>query len=116
MDRRFQIGHGRVFALYVAGYCLGRFWIEMMRTTTPPSSPASGSTSFTSIIVFLGAVAYFVLAKKGRESPEDLQPRHPHEPVAAGSAGKSAPAGAESAKVAPGDAKPAGNSGHDPAS
>ncbi|NLG54133.1 MAG: prolipoprotein diacylglyceryl transferase, partial [Rhodococcus sp.] len=32
VDRRFQIGHGRLFALYVAGYCFGRFWIEMMRT------------------------------------------------------------------------------------
>ncbi|HEU4362877.1 MAG TPA: prolipoprotein diacylglyceryl transferase family protein, partial [Mycobacterium sp.] len=25
VDRRFRIGHGRLFALYVAGYCVGRF-------------------------------------------------------------------------------------------
>ena len=32
IDRRFKIGHGRLFAMYVAGYCLGRFWIELMRS------------------------------------------------------------------------------------
>ncbi|MDT5244105.1 MAG: hypothetical protein QOD36_1481, partial [Mycobacterium sp.] len=26
IDKRFEIGHGRLFAMYVAGYCLGRFW------------------------------------------------------------------------------------------
>ena len=31
IDRRFKIGHGRLFAMYVAGYCFGRFWIELMR-------------------------------------------------------------------------------------
>ncbi len=31
VDRRFRIGHGRLFALYIAGYCLGRFFIEMLR-------------------------------------------------------------------------------------
>ena len=31
-DRRFRLGHGRAFAVYVAGYTAGRFWIEQMRT------------------------------------------------------------------------------------
>lgn len=122
VDRRFRIGHGRLFALYVAGYCVGRFGVELMRDDHATLIAGIRINVFTSVIVFLAAVAYFVLAKKGREAPEDLHPRHPHEPVAAASAGKSAPAGesapagAESAKVAPGDAKPAGNSGDDPAS
>ena len=30
-DRRFQLGHGRVLALYVMAYTLGRGWIEMLR-------------------------------------------------------------------------------------
>ncbi len=30
-DRRFTLGHGRAFALYVAAYCVGRGWIEYMR-------------------------------------------------------------------------------------
>ncbi len=32
IDRRFKVGHGRLFALYVAGYCMGRFWIELLRS------------------------------------------------------------------------------------
>jgi len=30
-DRRFRLGYGRAFALYVAGYCAGRGWIEYLR-------------------------------------------------------------------------------------
>ena len=30
-DRRFRLGHGRVLALYVMIYTLGRGWIEMLR-------------------------------------------------------------------------------------
>ena len=30
-DKRFQLGGGRAFAVYVAGYTLGRAWIEMLR-------------------------------------------------------------------------------------
>ena len=44
VDRRFKIGHGRLFALYVAGYCMGRFWIELLRSDRPLLSPTSGST------------------------------------------------------------------------
>ncbi len=31
LDRRFRLGHGRVFWLYVFVYTLGRVWIEMLR-------------------------------------------------------------------------------------
>ena len=30
-DRRFRLGHGRAFALYVAAYTVGRVWIEGLR-------------------------------------------------------------------------------------
>ena len=30
-DRRFRLGHGRVFALYVMAYTAGRGWIEYLR-------------------------------------------------------------------------------------
>ena len=33
-DRRFRLGHGRVFALYVAAYTVGRAWIETLRVDT----------------------------------------------------------------------------------
>lgn len=72
VDRRFRLGHGRVFALYVAGYCAGRFVIELMRTDYATLIGGIRVNSFTSGIVFLLAAAYVVLARKGREDPATL--------------------------------------------
>ena len=73
IDRRFKIGHGRLFAMYVAGYCFGRFWIELMRTD-PAWDPAGiRINSFTSTFVFIGAVVYIMVAPKGREDPATLK-------------------------------------------
>ncbi|MEU2033946.1 prolipoprotein diacylglyceryl transferase [Nocardia amamiensis] len=74
VDRRFRIGHGRLFALYVAGYCFGRFFVELMRADEATQIAGIRINSFTSAVVFLGAIAYFVFATKGRETPEQLQP------------------------------------------
>ncbi|MCP3797675.1 prolipoprotein diacylglyceryl transferase [Allokutzneria sp. A3M-2-11 16] len=70
-DRRFRLGHGRVFALYVAGYTSGRFWIEIMREDHATLIAGIRINVFTSVIVFVGAVIYLVLAKK-RGEREDL--------------------------------------------
>jgi prolipoprotein diacylglyceryl transferase len=72
-DRRFRLGHGRVFALYVAGYTFGRFWIELMRTD--PATRVFGDIRINVLvaaIVFVLAVVYLVLARGPREtiSPE----------------------------------------------
>ncbi|MEU4803232.1 prolipoprotein diacylglyceryl transferase [Actinosynnema sp. NPDC023587] len=65
-DRKFRLGHGRVFALYVAGYTAGRFWIEIMRTDLATEVYGLRINVVTSVVVFLGAVVYLVLtAKKG---------------------------------------------------
>ncbi|QIS11071.1 prolipoprotein diacylglyceryl transferase [Nocardia arthritidis] len=74
LDKRFRIGHGRLFALYVAGYCFGRFWVELMRDDEATHIAGIRINSFTSALVFLAAIAYFVFATKGREKPESLQP------------------------------------------
>ena len=76
VDRRFRIGHGRLFALYVAGYCAGRFWIELMRSDPATVIAGIRINLFTSAIVFVLAAAYVVLARKGREAPEDLTSPH----------------------------------------
>lgn len=80
-DRRFRLGHGRVFALYVAGYTAGRFWIELMRTDEANQILGLRVNVWTSILVFAGAVAYFVLARRRgpREAPETLA-TDPEEP------------------------------------
>jgi prolipoprotein diacylglyceryl transferase len=72
LDRRFTIGHGRLFALYVAGYCVGRFGIELLRDDSATHIAGIRINSFTSTFVFIGAVVYLILAPKGREDPATL--------------------------------------------
>ena len=74
LDKRYKIGHGRLFALYVAGYSFGRFFVELLRSDEATQILGIRINSFTSALVFLGAMAYFALATKGRETPAQLQP------------------------------------------
>jgi prolipoprotein diacylglyceryl transferase len=60
LDRRLRLGRGNVFALYVMGYTLGRVWIEMLRTDTANHVLGIRLNVFTSIIVFLGGLAWFL--------------------------------------------------------
>ncbi|MFC4003022.1 prolipoprotein diacylglyceryl transferase [Prauserella oleivorans] len=71
-DRRFRLGHGRVFAIYVAGYTFGRFWIELLRDDEATQVFGLRINTIVSAVVFAGAVAYFVAAKR-RGLREDLQ-------------------------------------------
>ena len=73
MDRRFRIGHGRLFALYVAAYCFGRFWVELMRSDMATHIAGIRINSFVSVFVFIGAVVYIMVAPKGREDPSELR-------------------------------------------
>jgi prolipoprotein diacylglyceryl transferase len=72
IDKRFNLGHGRLFASYVALYCLGRFWIELMRSDVATHIAGIRVNSFTSTFVFIGAVVYIMVAPKGREDPASL--------------------------------------------
>ena len=85
IDRKYRLGHGRLFALYVASYCVGRFWIELMRDDTATLVAGIRINVFTATFVFIGAVVYMLLAPKGREDPATLQGRRDVE-----SAGESA--------------------------
>lgn len=73
MDRRFKLGHGKLFALYVASYCVGRFWVELLRDDTATHIAGIRVNSFTSTFVFIGAVVYIILAPKGRDDPATLR-------------------------------------------
>ena len=78
-DRKFRLGHGRLFALYVAAYCVGRFGIELMRDDTATHIAGIRINVFTAVFVFIGALIYFLLAPKGREDPATLHGRQPLE-------------------------------------
>jgi len=59
-DRRFRLSHGRAFALYVALYCAGRLWVELLRTDPAETFFGVRLNVFTAVIVGLLAVAYLV--------------------------------------------------------
>ena len=59
-DRRFRLGHGRAFAVYVATYCLGRLGVELLRTDPAEHFFGIRINVFTAIVVGLGAVAYLI--------------------------------------------------------
>ena len=97
IDKRFNMGHGRLFASYVALYCVGRFWVELLRDDTATHIAGIRINSFTSTFVFIGAVVYIMAAPKGREDPASLRGK---EPAADAEAEPEAKPADESAKVA----------------
>ncbi|MBC9712147.1 prolipoprotein diacylglyceryl transferase [Streptomyces sp. TRM66268-LWL] len=73
-DRRFKLGHGRAFALYVAAYCVGRGWIEYMRVDDVQLNDVLGLrfNVWTSIVVFVLAVVYMVVSARLRPGREEV--------------------------------------------
>ncbi|TWD83680.1 prolipoprotein diacylglyceryl transferase [Kribbella amoyensis] len=80
-DRRFKFGHGRAFALYVAGYTAGRAWIENLRIDEADHIAGLRLNVWTSILVFAGAVVFFVLSAKLRPGQEDVSGGKPDQPT-----------------------------------
>ena len=77
--RRFALHHGRLFAVYVAGYTFGRFWIEGLRID--PVGGVDHAATFldlrinqwTSLVLFAGAIVYF-FAMRRKNAPEAVVP------------------------------------------
>ncbi len=112
-DRRFKLGHGRAFGLYVAAYTVGRFWIEYMRVDDAHHLAGMRLNNWTSILVFVAAVVGIVLSarrKPGRE--EVVEPATADDSSSGGSGdGKdTAKADADPQPVAPGSSD-SGSSG-----
>ncbi|HEX4702104.1 MAG TPA: prolipoprotein diacylglyceryl transferase [Pseudonocardiaceae bacterium] len=71
MDRRLRLGHGRAFALYVAGYAFGRFWIELVRSDQATKVFDVRVNVWIMTLLFIFGVTYFLLARSRgpREDP-----------------------------------------------
>mgnify|MGYP001788322695 CR=1 FL=1 len=68
-DRRWRLGGGRVFALYVAAYATGRIWIEALRIDEANSLLGVRLNVVVMTVLLIGAVAYLVVRRGvGRES------------------------------------------------
>ncbi len=70
--RRFALGHGRAFALYVAAYTVGRFWTEYLRIDEAHTFLGLRLNNWTSVVVFLGAVACLVVSARRHPGIEDV--------------------------------------------
>ena len=81
VDRRRRLGHGRAFALYVALYTLGRTWIEALRIDDAEMIGPFRLNVWTSVIIFVLAVAYIVVVGRRRPGREDSVYRDPVEPA-----------------------------------
>ncbi|MGY1623375.1 prolipoprotein diacylglyceryl transferase [Geodermatophilus sp. SYSU D00965] len=93
-DRRFRLGHGRAFALYVASYCAGRLWVELLRSDPAEHFFGIRLNVFTAVVVGLLAVAYLVW-QRGRPREVITRGREMSDTAAApGSAAGAAPAAA----------------------
>ncbi len=74
-DRRFRLGHGRAFALYVAGYAFGRFWIELLRSDVATMIFGVRVNVWIMSLLFIAGVVYFILARSRgpREDPSTFR-------------------------------------------
>jgi prolipoprotein diacylglyceryl transferase len=75
-DRRFRMGHGRVFALYVGLYSVGRFGVELLRVDPANEILGLRVNLWVSALVVVGSAVYLVVSARrrpGREPESELQ-------------------------------------------
>lgn len=95
-DRRYKMGHGRAFLLYVMAYVAGRSWIEYLRVDTANHILGLRLNDWTCMIVFLGALITFLVSLRrspGRETVVEFSV--PTAPATAAASSYAAPTGSE---------------------
>ncbi|WP_433417578.1 prolipoprotein diacylglyceryl transferase [Microtetraspora malaysiensis] len=82
--RRFTLCYGRLFALYVAGYTFGRFWIEGLRIDLVGGVDHAVTflglriNQWTSIVLFIGALVYLWVTRN-KDTEQIVVPASQHE-------------------------------------
>jgi prolipoprotein diacylglyceryl transferase len=61
IDRRFRLRPGRLFAMYVVGYAVGRFWIEGLRIDPAHSIGGLRLNQWVALIAAAGAALYLAV-------------------------------------------------------
>ena len=72
LDRKFRLGHGKVFALYIVFYTAGRFWIEALRIDTVNEIGGFRLNNYTSVIGFVGGLVWFIWLVRNRPGREEV--------------------------------------------
>lgn len=73
IDRKYRLTGGRVFALYVMLYTAGRTWIELMRIDPANDIGPFRVNVWTSMVLFVLALAYFVLKRRTTVAAEQME-------------------------------------------
>lgn len=73
-QRAWKLGHGRLFALYVAGYTAGRFVVENLRSDEATMVFGLRINVIVSVVVFVCALVVFLRLPRGQEGPEEVDP------------------------------------------
>jgi prolipoprotein diacylglyceryl transferase len=79
VERRLRLRTGRLFAVYVAAYTFGRFWIEMLRIDPANRIAGLRVNDWVSVLLFACAVGVLVVSGRPRagESMERLDIAEP---------------------------------------
>jgi prolipoprotein diacylglyceryl transferase len=107
LDRRYRFGHGRLFALYVLLYTVGRFWIEALRVDPANRILGLRLNLWTSVLVGLGAVVYLVVSARRRPGREETVLRPSAVPAPPVSVAERLGTGTTDAEDGPADVSPA---------
>jgi prolipoprotein diacylglyceryl transferase len=81
IGRRFKTNPPNLFALYVAWYCFGRFFEELLRIDPAHHIAGLRLNAWVSIVVFVAAVGYFVLHERRPRRPQEPKRREPPKPA-----------------------------------
>ena len=77
IDRVFKLRPGRLFAIYVVGYAIGRFWVEGLRIDPAHKADGLRLNQWVALIVGAAAVLYLVIdwwRHRGVVETPDLEP------------------------------------------
>jgi prolipoprotein diacylglyceryl transferase len=82
VGRRFhrRLNPPNLFALYVAWYCFGRFFEELLRIDPAHHIAGLRLNAWVSAILFFAAVVYFVLHQRRERRGQELRRREPPKP------------------------------------
>jgi prolipoprotein diacylglyceryl transferase len=77
IDRRFKLRPGRLFAMYVVGYCAGRFWIEGLRIDPAKSGGGLRLNQWVALAAGVTALVYLLVdwwQQRGIEPEPEPEP------------------------------------------
>ncbi len=86
IDRVFKLRPGRLFAIYVVGYAVGRFWVEGLRIDPAHKADGLRLNQWVALVVGVVALLYLVIDWRRHRNdvetpiPDDVETPIPHEP------------------------------------